>query len=132
MLHTIYEHPSGAKLYLASKANVKEAKERNFDAVYIYVPGRVDFISSHHNADMNVGAVSVYVQWIDKELTVGNNVVVYCNGGMERSPLVCACYLYEGALDLDLDLNEAYAMVIKAKGDVLPREYLLPRWYVGE
>lgn len=127
----MYEHRSGAKLYLASASNVKDAKREGFEATYIYVPGHVDFISRWHSAETNAGAVSVYIQWIGIELDKGNNVVVYCEGGMERSPLVCACYLYEGAPGLNLSFERAYDMVIKAKRDVLIRGYLLPKSYRG-
>ncbi|RKZ24626.1 hypothetical protein DRQ26_07160 [bacterium] len=123
MLYPMYEK-NGVQLYLASKRDVIEAQEQDFPATYIFVPGKVDFISDHHTQEMNLGAINVYSQWISSELECGNNVVVYCQGGIERSALVVAMFLAE---ERDETLDEAYNWVQSIKGDVMRREYLLPK-----
>lgn len=113
MAALIYVHDSGAKLYLGGRGEQPQGR-----ATWVDVRAGVDFITDTHTAEMNIGAIGVYADWIESELSSGRDIFVFCNGGIERSPLVVAFYI---AQKMDISIDNAYDIVISKKGDVMRR-----------
>jgi len=110
MIHEIIPN-----LYLGGKADALDAEAMGFRLVDIR--GRID---GRDLPKKNLRSVRRIAKELHDLLKTGNNrVLVFCDGGLERSPLAVAYYLHEYH---DMEVYEAYNLIREKRKGIFARE----------
>ena len=75
---------------------------------------------------VNIDILNELASLIDNELADGKKVLVHCVGGVHRSPLVVAWFLYR--LGHVPDIDAAYDLIISKRPEVERRAFWLPNF----
>ena len=104
-------------VYLTGAADAEfDQLKRIPDAIAIDVRGLID--SRYSKADNIYGCLKIALE-IEDALRNGKNPVVFCDGGLERSPLAVAVWF---SWTHNVDMDFAYEHIKRGKPDIFRRD----------
>lgn len=106
------------RLYLGDKSDAQKIRDSYLCESYRIIDVR-NLIDEDFNEILNLEIAQKLAEAIDFHLQCGREVLVFCDCGIERSPIAIAVYL---CLFKGMTMNEAYELIKEKRPSIFRRD----------